>query len=66
MAENEHNGMQTFDQALFKLFKAGQISEDTALAEADNPADLGLMIRQDKAAGGEGGFEQMDTSKLSL
>lgn len=67
MAENAHQGMQTFDQALVTLWQAGRISEETALAEADNPADLGLMIRQIKAAeSGGGGLEGMDTSALKL
>jgi len=39
-------GMQTFDQALIDLFVAGQITEDMALAESDNPANLRLAIKQ--------------------
>lgn len=68
MAENAHNGMQTFDQALIALFLDGKISEDTALAEADNPSDLKLAIQQKKLAtsGGEAGLAAVDTSKLSL
>jgi twitching motility protein PilU len=67
MAENAANGMQTFDQALLRLYRDGTISEQTAMAEADNSADMGLMIRQDKAASGTGGgFEDTDTSGLSV
>jgi twitching motility protein PilU len=39
-------GMQTFDQALTDLFVAGEITEDMALAESDNPANLRLTIKQ--------------------
>jgi twitching motility protein PilU len=39
-------GMQTFDQALIDLFVAGEITEDMALAESDNPANLRLAIKQ--------------------
>jgi len=40
----ETYGMQTFDRALFDLFKAGQISQETALGNATNRADLKLRI----------------------
>jgi twitching motility protein PilU len=39
-------GMQSFDQALIDLFVAGEITEDMALAESDNPANLRLSIKQ--------------------
>lgn len=67
MAENEHNGMQTFDQALIKLWQAGDISEETAIGEADNAGDVKLQMKQAQVAGGEGGgLGDVDTSKLSL
>ncbi|MBY0511326.1 MAG: PilT/PilU family type 4a pilus ATPase [Rhodospirillaceae bacterium] len=68
MEENVQVGMQTFDQALMKLFQEGQISEETALAEADNVGDLKLKMKQANAAGGNagGGLKSVDTSKLSL
>lgn len=67
MAENEHNGMQTFDQALLKLWQAGDISEETAIGEADNAGDLQLKMKQAKIATGDGGgLADVDTSKLSL
>jgi twitching motility protein PilU len=68
MEENAHNGMQTFDQALQKLVKEGAITEETALAEADNVGDLKLKLKQANvgAAGGGGGLKSVDTSKLSL
>ena len=69
MEENANVGMQTFDQALIKLFLAGEITEETALAEADNVGDLKLKLKQAKVAGGGGegsGLKSVDTSKLSL
>lgn len=39
-------GMQTFDQALIDLYAAGHITEEIALAESDNPANLRLAIKQ--------------------
>lgn len=38
-------GMQTFDQALFALYKEGMISYDVALSHADSANDLRLMIK---------------------
>ncbi|WP_415904959.1 PilT/PilU family type 4a pilus ATPase [Neptuniibacter sp. QD48_55] len=38
-------GMQTFDQSLFNLYKDGVITYDVALAHADSPNDLRLMIK---------------------
>ncbi len=38
-------GMQTFDQALFELYKQGTITYDVALAHADSANDLRLMIK---------------------
>jgi len=38
--ESEFYGMQTFDQAILKLFEQGKISFEIALASASNPHDL--------------------------
>jgi twitching motility protein PilU len=38
-------GMQTFDQALFDLFEAGQITYEDALRNADSVNDLRLKIK---------------------
>jgi twitching motility protein PilU len=45
MAKSTELGMQTFDQALYKLYAAGEVSYETALAHADSPNDLRLMIK---------------------
>jgi len=38
-------GMQTFDQAIMKLYKQGMISYDIALANATNPDDFDLRVK---------------------
>jgi len=47
MVRSNELGMQTFDQALFKAYKAGRISYESALAAADSLNDLRLMIKLD-------------------
>ena len=37
--------MQTFDQALYQLYEQGEITYEDALAHADSPNDLRLMIK---------------------
>ena len=43
---NTNEGMHSFDQSLFQLFRNGRISQETAIAEADNEGDMRLKIRQ--------------------
>ena len=45
MKKSREQGMQTFDQALYDLYSAEKISYDDALAFADAPNDLRLMIK---------------------
>lgn len=45
MSKSNEHGMQTFDQALYKLYRSGEISYDAALSHADSPNDLRLMIK---------------------
>lgn len=45
MTKSIEHGMQTFDQALYKLFTDGDITYDAALAHADSANDLRLMIK---------------------
>lgn len=47
MARSNEVGMQTFDQALFELYKQGEITYEDALAHADSANDLRLMIKLD-------------------
>ncbi len=61
MTRSRELGMQTFDQALFDLYKAGEISYKDALRHADSPNDLRLQI---KLAGG--GAEQLLSSSSKI
>ena len=45
MSKSNEQGMQTFDQALYKLYVANEITYDAALASADSANDLRLMIK---------------------
>jgi len=40
--------MQTFDQAIFDLYKQGRITYDNTLINADSVNDLRLKIKLDK------------------
>ncbi|BBO17520.1 PilT/PilU family type 4a pilus ATPase [Candidatus Brocadia pituitae] len=58
MAQGNREGMMTFDQSLFNLYKEGRISYENAVAYADSANDLRLRIKteglgegkEDKAA----------------
>src|SRR5690606_35703173 len=56
-------GMQTFDQALFELWKNGTITEDEALKNADSANNLRLKI---KLQGGNAGRSGGSGFSLSL
>jgi twitching motility protein PilU len=45
MAQGVNEGMQTFDQALFELCRAGRISIQEALNNADSATDLKLKLK---------------------
>lgn len=45
MEKSENLGMQTFDGALFKLFMAGKVGYEDAIANADSPNNLRLRIK---------------------
>jgi twitching motility protein PilU len=49
MKQSGQQGMITFDQALFELFKAGEISQEDALHFADSANEIRLMIKLDKS-----------------
>ena len=56
MSKSNENGMQTFDQALYELYKAGEITYEDALSHADSANDLRLMIK----LGDENSSSQLD------
>ncbi|KEQ18269.1 PilT/PilU family type 4a pilus ATPase [Endozoicomonas numazuensis] len=64
MRKSRELGMQTFDQALFELYNNGEITYEEALAHADSPNDLRLLIKLGSEADGEHLTEMAD--KLSL
>lgn len=66
MEQNASSGMCTFDQSLLILYRDGQISEEVALAQADQPSDMLIKIRQVNLGKGADTLRSMDTSKLSL
>jgi len=70
MEKSENLGMQTFDSALFKLYKAGRITLEEALRNADSPNNLRLKIslseEKESDTGGDGGSEAAPLDSLSL
>lgn len=45
MTKSTEQGMRTFDQALYVLYSDGAITYEAAIAHADSPNDLRLMIK---------------------
>jgi len=45
MSKSRQNGMQTFDQALYELYKGGNITYEDAINHADSANELRLMIK---------------------
>ncbi len=54
MEKSREQGMQTFDGALFDLYKTGKISQDNAIAFADSKNNLSLRIRLSEEGHSEG------------
>lgn len=48
MADGASEGMLTFDQSIYNLYKAGRISYENAIAYADSANDLRLRIKMDE------------------
>jgi twitching motility protein PilU len=53
MESGINEGCQTFEQALFTLYKKGTITVEQALANSDNPNNLRLKIKLDGSKGDE-------------
>ena len=62
MKRSRELGMQTFDQALYDLYIAGEISYKEALKHADSPNDLRLTIKLHE----EGGEQLMSKAGHNL
>ncbi|AKH20959.1 PilT/PilU family type 4a pilus ATPase [Sedimenticola thiotaurini] len=54
MEQGNERGMQTFDQALYKLYKEGKITLEEALANADSRNNLSLKIRLSESGNVDG------------
>lgn len=57
MEKSTEQGMQTFDQALYKLYKEGRISLEEALKNADSKNNLRLKITLDENPAGAAAAE---------
>ena len=62
MKKSRDLGMQTFDQALYDLYTQGEITYEDAMAHADAPNDLRLMIK----LGAETSSSEMDSATRGL
>jgi twitching motility protein PilU len=58
MKKSGEQGMKTFDQALFELFRDGVITQEEALRNADSPNEVRLMIKLAE----QGGIDELGTS----
>ncbi len=50
MQKGTDQGMRTFDQSIFEIYKQGLITKDIAISEADNIANMKLNISQSAMA----------------
>ncbi|MEM7207981.1 MAG: PilT/PilU family type 4a pilus ATPase [Pseudomonadota bacterium] len=62
MAKGARDGMQTFDQSLYELYKANKIELETALENADSRGDLEWQIN----FGGGAGKLSMEEENLKM
>ena len=58
MEKSTKQGMQTFDQSLYRLYKEGRISLDEALKNADSKSNLRLRITLDENPAGAAAIEE--------
>lgn len=63
MAKSRDQGMQTFDQALFELYKEKQISLENALKNADSKNNLRLKIKLEQEGAINGSDEDFTISQ---
>jgi len=66
MEQGTERGMQTFDQALYNLYREGKIELDEALRNADSRNNLALRIRLSESSGPDAGegFSGLDDEFL--
>tara|TARA_R100001377_G_scaffold61562_1_gene37520 strand:- start:270 stop:1412 length:1143 start_codon:yes stop_codon:yes gene_type:complete len=66
MEKSENIGMKTFDSALFDLFKAGKISLEEALKNADSKNNLRLKIQLSEGKSADDDDDESGLGGLSL
>jgi twitching motility protein PilU len=66
MEKSENIGMKTFDSALFDLYRAGKISLEEALKNADSENNLRLKISLAESERGKGVTDEEASGGLSL
>jgi twitching motility protein PilU len=66
MEQSTESGTQTFDQALFKLYKEGKISKDEAIKNADSKNNVALQIRLSEGMESGGGKSSANSADLTL
>ena len=59
MAKGNEQGMQTFDQSLFHLYKTNKITYDNALRYADSANELRLMIKLDQGSNNDSSLDSV-------
>ena len=58
MKKSGQQGMKTFDQALYELYKSGEITYDDALHYADSANEVRLMVKlKDGDVGADGALD---------
>jgi len=50
MKKSKHQGMKTFDQAMYELYKSGDITREDAIMYADSANEVRLMIKLGSSA----------------
>jgi len=63
MQKGSKDGMQTFDQALYRLYKEGKVDLEEALSKADSRADLEWRL---SFGGGVGSLESQEEEDFRL
>lgn len=65
MEQNNQLGMNTFDQSLFRLYRDGRITEETAISQSDLPGDMKIRIQQFKVGQGDPDtLKALETTRL--
>ncbi|MBI2235141.1 MAG: PilT/PilU family type 4a pilus ATPase [Micavibrio aeruginosavorus] len=65
MEQNNQLGMNTFDQSLFRLYRDGRITEETAVSQSDLPGDMKIRIQQFKVGQGDPDtLKALETTRL--